>query len=146
MQHTKTTKAVSTSLALILIAQLSACGTIFYPERKGQHGGKLDPVIVAADAIGLLFYFIPGIIAFAVDFSTGAIYQSGKRHSSLSPDELNTVTKNGAVDSVELNKILSQKFGAPVNIDASNVQVKKFESTDALLAYFAKRNVQLAGL
>jgi len=52
----------------------TSCGTILYPERRGQPRGPLDPGVVVLDAIGLLFFLIPGIIAFAVDFSTGAIY------------------------------------------------------------------------
>jgi hypothetical protein len=48
---------------------------ILHPERRGQPpGGSLDWSIVALDAVGLLLFFIPGVIAFAVDFATGAIY------------------------------------------------------------------------
>jgi hypothetical protein len=50
------------------------CGTILHPERRGQEAGKLDWKIVGLDALGLLLFFIPGVIAFAVDFGTGAIY------------------------------------------------------------------------
>ena len=53
---------------------LPGCGTIFYPERKGQPAGRLDMKVVALDALGLLFFFIPGVIAFAVDFNNGTIY------------------------------------------------------------------------
>jgi len=53
---------------------LPGCGTILYPERKGQPAGPIDWKIVALDGIGLLFFFVPGVIAFAVDFVTGAIY------------------------------------------------------------------------
>jgi hypothetical protein len=53
---------------------LPGCGTIFYPERRGQPAGRLDWKVVAFDAVGLVFFFVPGIIAFAVDFATGAIY------------------------------------------------------------------------
>src|SRR5215472_17337813 len=55
-------------------AAATSCGTILYPERRGQPRGPLDPGVVVLDAIGLLFFIIPGVIAFAVDFSTGAIY------------------------------------------------------------------------
>ena len=34
----------------------------------------MDWGIFALDAVGLLLFFLPGVIAFAVDFSTGAIY------------------------------------------------------------------------
>jgi hypothetical protein len=51
------------------------CGTILHPERRHQPpGGGLDWGIVALDTLGLLLFFIPGVIAFAVDFTTGAIY------------------------------------------------------------------------
>jgi hypothetical protein len=53
----------------------TGCGMILHPERRGQPpGGGLDWSIVALDAVGLLLFFVPGVIAFAVDFSTGAIY------------------------------------------------------------------------
>jgi len=146
MKTNKITKAVAMSLTMVMVFELTACGTIFYPERKGQRGGHIDPVVAVADAVGLLFYFIPGIIAFAVDFSTGAIYESHGRHSSLTPDELKSVTENGKVNKQALNKILSQKFGQPINVDASNVQVKKFSSTDTLLAYFSTVNMQVASV
>lgn len=53
---------------------LTGCGTIFFPERRGQPAGPLDWRVVLLDGIGLLFFFIPGVIAFAVDFSNGTIY------------------------------------------------------------------------
>lgn len=65
----------------------SGCGTIFYPERRGQPAGDLDWKIVALDALGLLFFFIPGIIAFAVDFSTGAIYLPPEYYGADGPPD-----------------------------------------------------------
>jgi len=53
---------------------LTGCGTVLHPERRGQPAGRIDWGIFALDAIGLIFFFIPGVIAFAVDFTTGAIY------------------------------------------------------------------------
>ena len=61
-------------LAVSLLTQLAACGTLFYPDRRGQIEGRIDPAIAALNAIGLLFYVIPGLIAFGIDFATGAIY------------------------------------------------------------------------
>lgn len=40
----------------VLIVQLTGCGTIMYPERKGQKGGRLDSGVVILDALGLLFF------------------------------------------------------------------------------------------
>lgn len=60
--------------AAVFLSCGSGCGTILYPERRGQPAGPLDLKVVALDAIGLLFFFVPGVIAFAVDFSNGTIY------------------------------------------------------------------------
>src|SRR3954466_8061096 len=61
--------AVCGSLTLV-----AGCGTILYPERRYQPHGDVDLKVVAMDTLGLLLFFIPGVIAFAVDFTTGAIY------------------------------------------------------------------------
>jgi hypothetical protein len=54
---------------------LTGCGMILHPERRNQPtGGGLDWSVVALDTLGLLLFFFPGVIAFAVDFTTGAIY------------------------------------------------------------------------
>jgi len=53
---------------------VSGCGTVLHPERRGQPAGPLDWKIVALDTLGLLLFFIPGVIAFAVDFNNGTIY------------------------------------------------------------------------
>jgi hypothetical protein len=60
-----------------LCFQIAACGTIMHPEREGQRGGRLDVGVVILDGIGLLFFIIPGVIAYAVDFSNGTIYLPG---------------------------------------------------------------------
>jgi hypothetical protein len=51
------------------------CGTLFHSERCGRpHGGRIDWKVAALDGLGLILFFVPGVIAFVVDFSTGAIY------------------------------------------------------------------------
>lgn len=60
----------------LIVAMLNtvACGYLIYPERQGLRGERVDGTVVALDAIGLLFFILPGVVAFAVDFSTGCIY------------------------------------------------------------------------
>lgn len=54
---------------------LPGCGTLIHGERRGRpHSDQLDWSIVLLDGLGLLCFFIPGVVAFVVDFSTGAIY------------------------------------------------------------------------
>ena len=51
------------------------CGTILHQERIDQpHSRDIDWKIAALDGLGLAFFFVPGVIAFVVDFYTGAIY------------------------------------------------------------------------
>jgi hypothetical protein len=56
------------------LSLVAGCGTILYPERRYQPHGDVDLKVVALDTLGLLLFFIPGVIAFAVDYTTGAIY------------------------------------------------------------------------
>ena len=53
---------------------LSSCATILYPERRGNHSGAIDVVPLVVDILLFIPGLIPGVIAIAVDFSTGAIY------------------------------------------------------------------------
>ena len=64
-------------LASSLGVNLSGCGLLLYPERRGQPLGRLDWTVVALDTVGLCFFFVPGLIAFAVDFATGTIFLPG---------------------------------------------------------------------
>jgi hypothetical protein len=53
----------------------AGCGTVFLGERCGHpHSNQIDWKIAALDGLGLLLFFVPGVVAFVVDFSTGAIY------------------------------------------------------------------------
>ncbi len=65
---------VRTVLLSALAGGASGCGTVLHPERRGQDAGPLDWKIVALDALGLVLFFVPGVVAFAVDFSNGTIY------------------------------------------------------------------------
>lgn len=66
-------KRPSSLVMVVAILNIAACGYLIYPERQGLRGDQVDGTVVALDAIGLLL-ILPGVIAFAVDFSTGCIY------------------------------------------------------------------------
>jgi hypothetical protein len=74
---------------------VAGCGTLIHPDRRyAPNDGHLDWGIVALDTLGLLLFFLPGVIAFAVDFTTGAIYlppagygDAGKPVGQLGDDE-----------------------------------------------------------
>lgn len=106
------------AVAAALFTQLTACGTLFYPDRRGQIEGKIDPVVAALDAIGILFYVIPGLIAFAVDFATGAIYLPDGQTAQVAPEALReAVTADGKVDSVRLKSIIARETGHDLPLD-----------------------------
>lgn len=70
--------------AILSLSLLSSCATILYPERKGNAGGTIDVGPLILDILWFIPGLIPGIIAIAVDFSTGAIYTGGgKKKASL---------------------------------------------------------------
>jgi hypothetical protein len=59
---------------------------ILHPERRNQPpGGDLDWGVFALDTLGLLLFFLPGVIAFAVDFTTGAIYLPAPGYGDAGP-------------------------------------------------------------
>lgn len=63
-------------VALTPVALFSTgCGTLMHSERMGQpHSHQIDWKVAALNGLGMLFFFVPGVVAFAVDFYTGAIY------------------------------------------------------------------------
>jgi hypothetical protein len=68
-------RALIPGLAGATISGLCGCGALFQSERCGRpHSNEIDWKIAALDGLGLLLFFVPGVIAFVVDFSTGAIY------------------------------------------------------------------------
>lgn len=137
-------RAMVMGLSAVMVFQLTACGTVFYPERKGTKSGSIDPVVAIADAVGLLFFFIPGVIAFAVDFSNGTIYLPHGKHSSLTPEELKTVAPNGKVDKKALSALVSVKANLAVNLNPSDLQMKVLSSDDSLLSYLNSNGLILA--
>ncbi|WP_090475006.1 polyribonucleotide nucleotidyltransferase [Halopseudomonas pachastrellae] len=110
-------------LCSALVTQLTACGTIFYPERRGQISGQIDPGVAILNGIGLLIYIIPGLIAFGVDFATGAIYLPNGKYS-VAPDTLQqAVDADGEVDTAMLQQILKQELGQDLPL-ANATQIK----------------------
>lgn len=107
---------VATAFSALLVFELAGCGTIIYPERRGQAGGKIDPAVVIMDGIGLLFWVIPGLVAFAVDFATGAIYSPSGRFS-VAPEVLKpAINEAGRLIQYSCRKSLSNRQGATCHL------------------------------
>ncbi len=116
------TRIIGGLLAAALFTQLTACGTLFYPERRGQIEGRIDPAVAGFNAIGILFFVLPGLIAFGIDFATGAIYLPGGLTSQVDPQDLqNLVDTDGNVDPVKLKALIEQQTGHSLPFDHPNL-------------------------
>ena len=92
----------------VSIVSLSGCGTLFYPERKGQMSGDIDPVVAIANGVGLLF--------FIVSFLSGHFL------------------RYDAMDVASLEKILSDKAGQPVSLESELIMIEEMDNLDEALA------------
>ena len=130
---------------------LTSCGALIHPERVGQpRGGRLDPSIVLLDGLGLLLFLVPGVIAFIVDFGTGAIYLPPE-HYGL--NENRKRTPGGLVeipvDREKLSKshveaVVSRAAGQPIRLQSGHYSAVPVDSVDAYresLALLEKRPI-----
>lgn len=116
------TRVIGGLLVAALFTQLTACGTLLYPERRGQIEGRIDPAIAGLNAIGILFFVLPGLIAFGIDFATGAIYLPGGLTSHVDPHKLqNLVDADGQVDRAKLKALIEQHTGHSLPLDHPNL-------------------------
>lgn len=117
---TKIKKSITLSIVAAFVIQLAACGTIMHPERKGQKSGQLDTSIVVLDAIGLLFFLVPGVIAFAVDFNNGTIYLPGSS-ASINPGDINVVNIESEITNEKIEQVILETTGETVRLNEENV-------------------------
>ncbi len=142
--------------ALILATGIPAggCGYLLHPERRGQpNTGRIDPSIVLLDGLGCLFFLIPGVIAFAVDFSSGTIYLPPDHYGDaggatrdlvrlqLEPDQRNAAgiqeavyRRTGRKVTLTGRETLVRTMESPADFEATADQVSKdiLESTPAI--------------
>ena len=129
-----------TGLAAGTASLLSSCGTIIYPDRVNQEErGDLDPMMLGLDAVGLFFFLIPGVIAFAVDFSTGAIYfpedhEKGDRENTIF-DRMDSQVR---LDKQGVEKIVALKTGTHIHLATSDVRVMELQGLDQFWIAYAR--------
>ncbi|CAM4062255.1 hypothetical protein VRRI112168_12785 [Vreelandella rituensis] len=113
----------------IMVTTLAGCGTLLYPERKGQLSGDIDPAVAVANGIGLLFFIVPGVIAYAVDFSNGTIYLPNSQSASIDALKL-----DNSIDIATLDRLLSEKAGRPVSVESEQLRIEEVDSLEEALA------------
>lgn len=116
----------SAVLLTVLVLHLASCGTLLYPERRGQAGGRIDPGVAILDGVGLILFVIPGAVAFAVDFITGAIYlPAGKKRSAISDEDETVQVVRVDPDKLtqqSIEEIVRRETGLTVRLDDKDVR------------------------
>ncbi|WP_293623842.1 polyribonucleotide nucleotidyltransferase [Salinisphaera sp.] len=138
---------IAAAMAVTLVGT-TACGVILYPERKGQVDGRIDPAVAVLDGIGLLFFIVPGVIAFAVDFATGAIYLPGSAsNTTLDLDEAELVKlKNGELDAATIERMIEEKTGEKVSLADPALRTRRPDSQAWLPLQAVLDDTQVAAL
>ncbi len=138
MESSVNIKRITTWLLItILFVQITACGTILYPERRGQSAeGGVDITVALLDGVGLFFGLVPGVIAFAVDLSTGAIYLPANRSHSLTSrthatNSYRVVQVNqDQLTQAGIEQAIYQETGTRVNLSDDDVKFIQLENVD----------------
>ncbi len=122
-------KLTPIALSLTMVFQ-AGCGTLLYPERQGQErGDKLDPTVLILNGIGLFFFVIPGLVSFAVDFNTGALYlpseEGASKVSHNSTQNTQMFTIQGKVDAQAINAIIEEQLNIANVLSHDNLQIEE---------------------
>lgn len=138
------------ALMVALVVQVSSCGTLLHPERRGQTSGRIDPGVAVLDGLGLLLFIIPGLVAYAIDFSTGAIYLPGtssnddRKTPGADGDRDDAVvvvqTSPGGPTGAELEAILETHTGRDIDLateEAARIPSAELADADEFQARYA---------
>ena len=136
------TKLLALTLAATTPFISTSCGTLLYPERRGQSHGVIDPGVLLLDAVGLIFFVVPGLVAFAVDFSTGAIYFPPPAYGpppSYGPTSQNPLRRQDLVEvqvskdeltQAKIEQVVSQRTGQPVALEPGQFRAAEISDLD----------------
>ena len=132
-------RSLSIIILLIYCFQSLGCGTILYPERRNKNPGRLDVGVVLLDGIWLIFGIIPGLIAYAVDFSTGAIYipeDKGRAGSDKKSYRIVRFDPNNTT-AHKLEAIISKETGQDFNFSDKRYTIVRANDKNELDQYLA---------
>ena len=124
-------RTISFALAAILVSQLTACGTILYPDRRDQEAGRIDPAVAVLDGVGLLFFLVPGVIAYGVDFATGAIYLPDSETAAIDRIPL---PHKGPISADEIERTVEAHTGKHIQVQDSMLVTRRMQDRDQLMA------------
>ena len=136
---TKTLSSIpNMMIGAVLVFQLTGCGTLLYPERKGQRSGRIDVGVALLDGLGLFFFLIPGIIAYVVDFNNGTIYLPGTSMGSLDQDNMKQLRFDPKTTSLaSIEEMIKAGSGIAVSFDDPDMKITKLRSAKEMSIQFA---------
>ena len=121
------------SSATVVTVITSGCGTVLYPERMGQRRGgfgDVDWTVAGLNGIGLVFFFVPGVLAFAIDFYNGTLFYPTQSYGlDGEPGELKQVSleeKNPSLETIE--QAVATETGKTVELRKGNFVSRRLES------------------
>ena len=130
---------VSCFVLAALLLHLGGCGYLLHPERRGMpHSNRIDPAVVLLDGLGCLCFLVPGVIAFAVDFSTGTIYLPhdhsgayGGTTPAPSGTQLAAIPlKQGERHAAGIEKVIERETGRRIELAGPDTVIRNMESPD----------------
>lgn len=122
-------KFISVILVTILSLQLCSCGYILHPERRGQQSGQIDWAVAGLDSIGILFFILPGVIAFAVDIQSGTIYMPkntpGLKTSQNNSQKIQLADKK--IDKQNLASAIKNSTGRDIDLENPELKIYRIQ-------------------
>ena len=114
-------------------AASGGCGLIMHPERQGaQHSNQIDWKVAALDGLGLILFFVPGVIAFAVDFYTGAIYLPANNrqlgYATSKPSFKKLAIPHDELQLASIEKVISEHVKEEVSLKENGPRVSQLAS------------------
>jgi hypothetical protein len=130
MRHQRLrTRMLAPLLCALLLIKSSSCGTLLHPERVGQpRCGRIDPAIAVLDGVGLLLFVVPGAIAFAVDFYTGAIFLPPGYAGVEAADGVQQTTvyvDPGELTSERIEQVVASRTGQEIHLKPGEYRVTR---------------------
>ena len=119
----------ATVILVALLVSLTSCGYFLYPERRYQQKGEVDFPIMILDGSSLLFAAVAGqaviavigVVALAVDFTSGSVYLPAKdKKAGL---EVFPFDNTRPLAKTDLESILTEYSGSPVHIDEGSIAI-----------------------
>lgn len=123
---------LSGSVVTLLGISSTGCGTMLYEERIGQPRGGMGDVdwtVAGMNAVGLVFFFVPGVIAFAIDYYNGALFYPPEQYGEMKAKQLNSIKlPEEEISVVSIESLISEEIGAKVSLREPDLVTRELSS------------------